>query len=323
MEASTFLRYSPEFDSTVISAVEHDLHTKVHAAEKLDSGEFNYSYKIATDNNPLIARIFRERNSPVDGKLEWIENQLSSHHITHAKMVFYTRENNYFPFGYMVSDFLSGKDGKKAIFEGDISFEEFFNKLAVLLHQIHEIPTVGFGEVRNGRGEYDTYYDSKVGLYESLHEKLKPLSDIETTTHERVFREVQKLIEFESMFSSVLLHGDPPPGNSILRPNGNLVLIDWDNTKCGSWIDEYTGLSTRGAFMWQHELTEEARNDIIKRSFKNHYSGINFNDPKLLEVMKILEIMNAYTGIAVHYYQHEDMELYETAKKRLNKLLTS
>jgi aminoglycoside phosphotransferase (APT) family kinase protein len=316
-----FLRYSKEFDTAIIKALEEELHIQVIEAKKTEGGEFNYSYKITTDKDPLIARIFRERNEPPDGKLEWIEGQLSRHNIPHAKMLYFSREAIYFPYGFMVAQFLEGKDGKKAIMDGDISFEDFFNKLTPLLHQVHTIPTVGFGEIHNGRGEYDTYYDSKIGQYESIRYRLKPLADIGNSFHDQVLQEVQKLQQYKEMFRSVLLHGDPPPGNSIIKPDGEFILIDWDNAKCGSWIDEYTGLATRGAFMWEHELSEEERNKIIQRSFKNHYKGVDFDNPDLLEVMRILEILNAYATIATHYFQHENLEWYELAKKRLARLL--
>lgn len=308
-------------DQVTDNKVEQMMNVHVIEAKKTQGGEFNYSYKVTTDKDPVIARVFRERNSPLDGKLEWIEDQLSSHHIPHAKMLYYSRKPTFFPYGFMVSEFLAGTDGKKAIMDGDISFEEFFDKLAPLLQKVHSIPTVGFGEIRDGRGEYDTYYDSKRGLYESLRSKLQPLNDVDETTHEQVLAYVQKLQKHSGMFESVLLHGDPPPGNSILKPNGELILIDWDNAKCGSWIDEYVGLVTRGAFMWEHDLSEKERNKIIQRSFKNHYKGVDFDDPNLIEVMKILEILNAYGGLVTHYFQHEDMELYRIAIQRLNSLL--
>jgi aminoglycoside phosphotransferase (APT) family kinase protein len=317
-----FLRYSKEIDTNIVRALEFEMNVHVLGAKKTEGGEFNYSYKITTDKDTLIARVFRERNEPPDGKLEWVEGQLSDHKIPHAKMLYYSRDETFFPYGFMVAEFLEGKDGKRAIMDGDISFADFFDKLAPLLQQIHSITTIGFGEIRNGRGEYNTYYDSKLGLYERIKDRLSPLADIEVDVHERVLQEVLKLQQYEGLFESVLLHGDPPPGNSIVKPDGGIILIDWDNVKCGSWIDEYVGLVTRGAFMWEHELSEEERNKIIQVSFKNHYNGVDFDNPNLLEVMKILEILNAYSGIAVHYYQHEDMSLYDIAKKRVEALLS-
>ncbi len=317
------LKYSQNLDIQIGPAIEKDLNIKILSVEKIPTGEFNYSYKVTTENGDIIARIFRQRNSPEDGKLEWLEEKLTENNIPHAKMIYYSREDTYFPYGFMVSEFLEGIDGKKAILEEAISFEDFFNKLAVLLQKVHSIQTIGFGELRDGRGEYDTFYDSKIGLYEEIREKLEPLSDIKNVVHKQVLKNVQELQEYKDMFHSVLLHGDPPPDNSILKSDGELILIDWDNAKCGSWIDEYTGLATRGAFMWQHELTEEGRNEIIQRSFKNHYKGVDFNNSDLIAVMKILEILNAYGSLVTHYYQHEDMKLYNIAKERLNDLLDS
>ena len=317
------LKYTSDLDDLVYKAVNGDLNEEVVSVERIIGGEFNYVYKVCTKKGMFIVRVFRQRNSPDDGKLEWIEEQLTYHQVPHAKTLWYTRDTTYFPFGYMTQEFLEGKSGFDAIMDGDISFEEFFNQEAVLLQKIHSISSRGFGEIKEGKGEFDSYFEAKLAKYKEMNGLLKSHDDIEEDVHKQVLDIVQKLERFDQQgwFKPVLLHGDPPPGNTIINQDLGVVLIDWDNAISGSWIDEYTGLATRGAFMWRHKLSEEERNKIITRAFKNNYKGVDFDDLQLIEIVSILEVLNAYGGLVTHYYQHEDMELYETAKKRLDGLL--
>jgi hypothetical protein len=60
---------------------------------------------------------------------------------------------------------------------------------------------------------------------------------------------------------------------------------------------------------------------MIERAFRNNYPGVDFEDEDLKSIVKIRHILTAYWALAVHYFQHEDLELYEIAKKRLMKFL--
>lgn len=317
-----YLEYSEDIDKKIIKAIKDDLHVHVLSSDRLTGGEFNYSYKITTENGVWIARVFRERNSPTDSKLEWIEKQLSAHQISHAKMIYYSRNQKHFPYGYMVQEFIQGYNGFDAIMQNNISFEEFFNREARLLQKIHSIQTQKFGEIHaNGIAEYDTYYELKHATYEKIHSKLNQMDDLYSKVHDKVLTYVQRLEKYSPNLNACLLHGDPPPGNAIITKTDEIVLIDWDNAISSSWIDEYAGLVIGGAFMWQSPIAEEERIQLIQKAFSNNYKGVDFDDPTLIEIIDILRVLKSYGGLAVHFFQHEDMELYQKAKLRLLTLL--
>ncbi|QQG43363.1 MAG: aminoglycoside phosphotransferase family protein [Candidatus Daviesbacteria bacterium] len=320
----SLLKYSPKIDKTIIKIVEKDLKTKVSSANRIQAGEVSFVYKIQTENKgTVIAKAFRlDEFIPPEGKLEWIEEQLEKHHIPFAKTYKIDRSSDIFPHGYMIQEFIEGKSGFDLIMSDEMSFEEYFNKLATLLQKVHQIPVDGYGAIKNGKGEYKTFYESKLNFIKSLRERMKDL-DVDKSVHEAALKAVEELKKYEHLFSPVLVHGDPPPGNGIITKDGELILIDWDNAGSGIWITEYAGLTYKGAYMWQCKLSEEERNEIIKRSFKNYYKGVNFDDPDLLEVVRLLQILTAYHSLVVHYFQHEDIKLYEIAKKRLDTILSS
>ncbi len=320
----SLLRYSPGIDRTIIKIVENNLKTKVISTNKIQAGEVSFIYKIQTGNKEtVIAKVFRlQEFIPPEAKLEWIEEQLEKHHIPFAKTYKIDRSSDVLPHGYMIQEFVEGKSGFDLIMNGDVSFEDYFNKLAIFLQKVHQITVAGYGTIRNGQGEYKTFYESKLNYIKSLIERMKNL-DVDKSMHEAALKTVEELKKYEHLFKPVLVHGDPPPGNGIITKEGELVLIDWDNAGSGIWITEYAGLAYKGAYMWQYKLSEEERNKIIKKSFRNYYKGVDFDDPDLLEVVRLLQILTAYHSLAVHYFQHEDMELYEIAKKKLSAMLSS
>lgn len=317
------LKYSKELDLIIVQTVENDLKTKSISTNRIQAGEVSFVYKIETqDKGAVIGKAFRMQEFiPPEGKLEWIEEQLEKHHIAFAKIHKIDRSSNIFPHGYMIQEFIEGKSGFDLIMDEEISFEEYFNRLATLLQKVHQIPVDGYGAIQNGRGEYKTFYESKLSYIKSLRERMKGLKNIDESVHEAVLKVVEDLKKYEHLFKPVLVHGDPPPGNGIITKNGELILIDWDNAGSGIWISEYAGLTSNGAYMWQYKLSKEERNEIIKRSFRNYYKGVNFDDPNLLEIVRLLQVLTAYHSLVVHYFQHEDIELYETAKRRINGLL--
>lgn len=317
------LKYSPELDQVMVKTIENDLKTKVVSMGRIQAGEVSFVYKIQTgDQGTVIAKAFRlQEFIPPEGKLEWIEEQLEKHHILFAKTYKIDRSSNIFPHGYMIQEFIEGKSGFDLIIDKEISFEEYFNKLAALLQKVHQISVDGYGTILNGKAPFKTHYESQLSYIKTLHDRMKDLKDVDKPVHEAVLKVVKDLKKYERLFHPVLVHGDPPPGNGIINKYGELILIDWDNAGSGIWIAEYAGLTYKGAYMWQYDLPEEGRNLIIRRSFRNYYKGVDFDDPDFLEVVRLLQILIAYRSLAVHYFQHEDMELYEAAKKRLNDLL--
>lgn len=269
------LKYSETIDTHIAKAVASDLKTTVVSANRIEAGEVSFVYKInAKDRGTFIAKVFRlSEFIPPEGKLEWIEEQLKAHQIPFAKTHKIDRGADIFPHGYIIQEFVEGKSGFDAIMEGEISFEEYFNKLAPLLQRVHQIPVDGYGAIQNGKGEFKTFYESKLNYIQGLRKRMQPLTDIEEPVHRAVLDVMEELKKYEHRFNPVLAHGDPPPANGIITKDGELILIDWDNAGSGIWITEYAGLTYRGAYMWQSKLSEDERNEIIKRSFRNYYAG--------------------------------------------------
>lgn len=315
-------KYSKEIDNNIAQAIENDLGSPVISVQRMKAGEVSYAYKIKTRENNLIAKVFKFDNFvPENEKLFWIEKQLSLHKIPFAKTLKISTKTEHFPYGYMVQEFIEGKNGFDAIMDNTIGFEEFFEKLLVLLKKVHEISLRGYGTIHQGEGECKTFYESKLNWYKKLREKLEELSDLDSNLHNSVLQEVEKLNKFEYMMEPVLVHGDATPYNAIYTPSANLILIDWDNAGSGVWQSEYAELTYKGAYMWQYS-TEDERNRLIKRMYRKVYPEVNFEDSDFLELVKILQILTAYGSLVTHYFQHEDLDLYEKTKKRLLLMLS-
>ncbi|MCL5784323.1 MAG: aminoglycoside phosphotransferase family protein [Patescibacteria group bacterium] len=317
----TPFKYSKEIDNNIVQAIEKDLGLSVVSAQRIEVGEVSYAYKIKTTKNNLIAKVFKfDYFVPEKEKLFWIERQLSLHKIPFAKTLKISTKTKLFPYGYMVQEFIEGKNGFDAIIDNTVSFEELFKKLITLLKKVHDISVEGYGAIHQGKGEYKTFYESKLNWYKKLRQRLKGLKDLRPELHDLVLQEVEKLKQYEYLMKPVLLHGDATPHNVMCTLEGNLILIDWDNAGSGAWQSEYAGLTYKGAYMWQYS-SEEERNRLIRKAYREVYPEVDFQDPDFLEVVKILQILTAYGSLATHYFQHEDLDLYKKAKQRLLSML--
>jgi hypothetical protein len=81
---------------------------------KMTQGDVNEVYKVETKQGPLIVKVFSNSLWPEDGKLEWIEKQLTRYEIPHARTLYYSRDDACFPHGLMISECVEGGNAAEA-----------------------------------------------------------------------------------------------------------------------------------------------------------------------------------------------------------------
>lgn len=308
--------YKPEMDSNIISAVEDILKVKIVDSQRLLHGEQNFVYKLKTDKGIYIARIFKEKWWPEEDKYLWLETNLSKNSIPHAKLIYYDKSTKYFPFGFMILEFLDGINGEEAIKTGIITFKEFHLKLFKQLNDIHKVPIAGFGLIRNGDGEFKTYEEYKTAM---LNEKIEEINKIPNFDFgllkdvDSFSREVWKKVEL----SPVLTHGDATPDNSILTKDGEVILIDWDDARGGILFDDYAWILYCGSHITQ-EGSLEKRRELIFESSEELKSGHNLN-----ELEKIYNITRAIELLPYYYFTQKNIKQYEYTLGKLKDNLTS
>jgi len=101
-------------DSLIKRATEDVLNTAVAVSAKMTQGQVNYVYKIEAEGHKFIVKAFK-RGWPEEGKLSWIERQLTQYEVPHAKMLYFSRGDALFPHGFTISEYVEGQNALEAI----------------------------------------------------------------------------------------------------------------------------------------------------------------------------------------------------------------
>jgi aminoglycoside phosphotransferase (APT) family kinase protein len=317
----TKFRYSKEIDALVSEATENALNTTVVSTIKIDQGEVNHVYKVVTDTDTIIVRVFRHQHWPEEGKIPWIEQALTQHDIQHAKTKFYSRKSLYFPNGFMISEYISGKSGSDAILQGDVTFDEFHQKLAILLSQIHAIPIEKYGQINNGKGQFSNFLEYRVSKVSSRMESVRGAEGISDSLIQIIIERVPQLLQpFETRFKPVLVHGDPTPDNTIYTPEGEVILIDWDGALSETWLRDYSWITYWGSHLSKYGDIEE-RKQRIREAFIASYRALDFSKVEIETIERALHILQAVDLLPYYYADHQKPEAFQRTKDKLFSLL--
>ncbi len=312
------LRKPPE-EYDIKLAISKVLNIDVTIISKIEEGEVNHVYKVQTNAGNFVARIFRHSHWPEPGKLEWIEKQLTLHKIPHPKTIFYSRSQEHFSNGFMISEFAEGQSGKEAITSGLVSFEMFHQKLAVLLYQVHSIPVSKFGLVNNGEGQNNSLRELKVTKVKKIIDQLNSASKEAASQIESIQDIVDSgLSRYEGKLKPVLIHGDPTVDNIIYTPQGELMLVDWDGALADSWLRDYSWITYFGSGLSQGSLEE--RQVIIRNAFAEFHPQTDLDQDEIGKIESIYHILQAIDLLPYYYFDQQNMGAFNKTLDRLDKL---
>ncbi len=239
--------YSSEIPPLIKEFFKSDLHTEVTNLERIISGEVNYSYKIETSKGVFHVRVFRYKGWPSKEKLYFIDRKLSEASIPHAEIIRIDRSSEYFPYGFMVQEWIEGIPGDKAVKQGVVERDLLLEENAKILRRIHKIkfehfgffPFTGDAQSFNTFSPYILFFSGKEGeLYKLGQEDITSKSLIESAK-EKISDLLEK-IDFE--VQPRLVHADATSENTIWTKDGP-VLIDWDNARSSCWVYDLAWLT--------------------------------------------------------------------------------
>jgi aminoglycoside phosphotransferase (APT) family kinase protein len=312
--------FKKSINKKVAKAAQEILKTEVISVARIRSGIVNYVYKIETPKKAFVVRVFRNIGWPEDGKLEWIEKQLTKHKVPHAKTMFYDRSNKYFPFGLMVSEFIDGRNAWTAVSKREQSIADSYRASGRILKMVHRVKLPKFGKINYGKGEDKSFLLVEL---KKASDHLAPLIKL-GLLNKNVTPQVQKAVNktlkpFERRFKPVLVHGDATRDNSILLKNGNFILIDWDNAKSRIALWDYCYLTSWWAIQtnfWNHKKME-----VSKRSFFEGYGPAGFSDTEIERIQPAIHIL-IYIGMMKFFLlDKKNKEMFKKIKNQFNKLL--
>jgi Ser/Thr protein kinase RdoA (MazF antagonist) len=308
------LPYSPLIDRAVSKAVNASLNIEVVSIEKMQHGEVNFVYKVVTTDGIVVLRIFRKKFWPTVKRIKIIEELVATLPIPHAKLLFLTDDQTYFPYGFMINEYIHGQNGQDVIDAGTLSFPEFYKKLFKELKRIHNTPVDSFGYLFP---ESDaTYTDARSFLVDNLHDqyqRLKGIEGFDEAFYTQILATLESLLRpLNEKISPVLVHSDPAPANTILSESGDIVLLDWDNACATSFMRDIAWPTYWAVF----ENSTEKR-DVIWKCFLEEYHDTGFTTEELKVLEKIYHISMSFNMLPYYYYEQENYKTFIQVKNRL------
>src|SRR3972149_7304253 len=308
--ADWIFEHSPAIDIKVKNVIPEVLGVKVKSIERINQGEVNYVYKIKTENQIVLARISRYKNWPDINKLKWIFNKLEEKGILHPKILFSDTSSKYFRFGFIITEWVNGKDGMSLIREGKLSRKTAVGKIAETLRKTHKVSIGGFDKFNgSGKGEYMTWEESLFSfLKDPKYRKAVGDEGYKENLNEKGIGEMKRIIkELNYQPKSVLTHQDTTPENAIFNKDGT-ILIDWDNAIGSSWIDDIAWIT-----FW---MGKKAR-----RWFLEVYKSEESLD--LIEkVERVIHMRLAITLLPYYLYSTKNYKNAEKMTRRLRRLIS-
>ena len=274
-------------------AIESDTKYKVGRIKELAGGSMNYVFKVETNQGTVVARIFAKKDFPDCKKLLWIDKALKRAGVDTAGIIFITRKNKPFRFGYMLTEFVEGKDGWSAIRKGDVSLQKYFETFGRLLKRVHAIKITKNCPIKvsSTKGDY--------GWFKSVLKNFTRESFLSEKDRIRIQDFViNTLTRYARRCKKVLCHCDPGPQNQIYTKDGRIILIDWDLAEIDIFFRDFSVITIDNKKM---DLfgKRQAVTDLFQRAFLRGYGQTRFTS---IEIQRAIDahhiISHVYNALA-------------------------
>ncbi len=303
------------YNNTIIKETfECQIKKSVKSIHKFENVPNNQVYKIETESQPYIFKIYSS-GWPEDNKLPFVVNKLDEYKIPHAKLFVFDRGDSNFPHGYLIEECLQGITADRLKMSIDET-KKLFEKLAVLVSQVHQIKLKNFGYTGGGIAMWTTFSEFIYDMFDDCTSNLRVNNLICAASLETIKQELHKKLIVCDQFPSVLCHGDLSTKN-ILVHSDEIVLIDWDDTQSLCWMADIARLT-----FWMKLNYDEETADTYRKVFLNRYEteydkNIFYEIEDTLHVWYGLDYLNFSVGNP-HYQSENVKAILQNSLKQCN-----
>ena len=304
------LKYSKDLDRIAVKAAQEILHARVIRSQKIPKGEINHAYKVETDKGIFLVKAFGIKFCSDDGSLRWISQVLTKHGIQHQKIIYHSRYGKYFPFGFIILEYIEGQMGCDVI-GGEVCFEDFYFRIGKILKIVHEIKPPRWGDINNGRGEYDDLIEFIMKDIDGCCKEL-PCYILSHNSREKAKRIVRDiLVPYKDRFKPALVHCDAMPDNCVWTPGKEIVLIDWDNAMALPWLQDLAVIT----------YLEKGNENRARDAFLRGHGFEEFTLDEIREAEKSLQIWFSIRLLSFFHFEKQNFNSTQRTKEKLIQLL--
>ena len=255
---------------TVENIVKKHFGCSADEIRKIENATNNFVYSCTAAGESFFLKLYRNKDWPETGKIPFVYQNLLQKSIPCAQQVAYNRDNEVYPNGYLIEREIQGTAADKI----QLSREEeirLYAQMAELVSSVHDIRIHRFGYIGSGIADCDRFTDFLEDEFDGLGSRLK---DAVSETQLKTLKEkVLDIIHDYEDLPSVLCHGDLSTKNVIIRNDGEISLIDWDDAMALNWMADVSRLT-----FWMKQNYSEQEYILYRDIFLEHYRTIYRKD---------------------------------------------
>lgn len=245
-----------------------------------DGREYN-TYLLST-TYPNFSKLVAKGvvNTSIDLNKERIFTKILADNKVNVPKLFY---KNKVPSKYLLLEYIEGKGLEDILLKNSSRFAKIFEKLGTLIGKMHTTKVNGFGEFLEGKSiSWYEYINEKFTERLGFSKKKNYINIVNYATN--LWNDVQELIKLEGNNIPIVNHRDLYLDNFILKPNGELYVLDFGLLRGGRPFFDL------GKFYLLILMEFPQYDKHFVRGYKK-YIKLDENSPILLKFYIILEIL--------------------------------